>query len=136
MRVSNWMVKQAYVSMGEHAESIDFSVLKLPKYVAILGKAWLDKWIPAIDWKKNTMQWQVGTRLVTVTGEQAPPESEYASSIFQHNCTGNQISVQRMKKLPKTKTVFLAVIRPTNEDQENEQSVIVNEDSTKSTFPV
>ena len=83
VRVSQQIVQQGCVSIGEHAEFLDFSVLKLPKYDAILGKAWLDRWNPAIDWKKNTMQWKVGTRLVTVTGEQALRESEVASSIFQ-----------------------------------------------------
>ena len=136
VRVSQNIVQQGCVSIGEHAEFLDFSVLKLPKYDAILGKAWLDRWNPAIDWKKNTMQWKVGTRLVTVTGEQALPESEVASSIFQINCTVNQISAQRMRKLAKTEAVFLAVVRTTNEDTRNEATVTVNEDQTKTSYPV
>ena len=69
VRVPQQIVQQGCVNIGEHAEFLDFSVLKLPKYDAILGKAWLDRWNLAIDWKRNTMQWKVGTRLVTVTGE-------------------------------------------------------------------
>ena len=39
VRVSNWIVKQGCVTMGnEHAEFLDFSILSLPKYDAILGK--------------------------------------------------------------------------------------------------
>ena len=104
--MSQGIVQQGCVSIGEHAELLDFSVLKLPKYDAILGKSWLDRWNPAIDWKGNTMQWKVGTKLVTATGEPALPDSEMASSIFQSNCKVNQISAQRMRKLAKTEAVF------------------------------
>ena len=62
--------------MGDHAEFLDFSVLKLPTYDAILGKAWLDRSNPVIDWKKHTMQWKVESRLILVTGEQNPAGSE------------------------------------------------------------
>ena len=136
MRVSQWIVQQRCVSRGKRAGFLDFSVLKLPKYDAILGKAWLDRWNPTIDWKKNTMQWKVGTRLVTVTGEQALPESEVAFSIFQSNCTVNQILVQRTRKLAKTEAVFLAVVRTTTEEIRNEATVTVNEDQTKTIYLV
>ena len=50
VRVSNWIVKQGCVTMGnEHAEFLDFSIISLPTYDAILGKPWLDKWNPVID---------------------------------------------------------------------------------------
>ena len=68
VRVSQWVVQQGCVVMGEHAELLDFSVINLPQNDAILGKAWLDRWNPAIDWKNNTMQWKVGSRLISVTG--------------------------------------------------------------------
>ena len=58
--------------MGDHAEFLDFSVLKLPTYDAIPGKAWLDRWNPVIDWKEHTMQWKVGSKLISVTGEKKP----------------------------------------------------------------
>ena len=73
VRVSNWIVKQGCVSMGnEHAEFLDFSIISLPTYDAISGKPWLDSWSSVIDWKKNSLQWRVGTRLVTVIGVQDP----------------------------------------------------------------
>ena len=102
--------------MGGHAEYLDFSVLNLPKYNAILGKAWLHKWNPEIDWKQNTMQWKVVTRLITMTGDQDRQEPEIVSSIFQRNCIVEQISVQGMKKLAKKEAVFLAMIRTMNEE--------------------
>ena len=39
----NLIVEQACVAFNDHAEFIDFSVIELPKYEAILGKPWLDR---------------------------------------------------------------------------------------------
>ena len=44
------------MGFDEHAEFLDFSVINLPKYEAILGKPGLDSWSPAIDWQKE-YQW-------------------------------------------------------------------------------
>ena len=41
VRVSDLIVEQACVTFDDHAEFIDFSVIGLPKYDAILGKPWL-----------------------------------------------------------------------------------------------
>ena len=82
------------------------------------------------------MQWKVGTGLVTVTGQSALPQSEMASSIFQSNCTINQVSARRMRKLAKTKAVFLAMVRTTNEETRNEATVIGNDGQTKTSYPV
>ena len=102
--------------MGEHAEFWDFSVINLPQYDAILGKAWLDRWNPIIDWNNNTMQWKVGSRLISVTRVNEPQDSIIASNLFEQGITVDQISIQRMKKLAKRDSVFLALVRTTNEN--------------------
>ena len=91
------------MTMGEHAEFLDCSVLKLPTHDAILGKTWLDGWNPVIDWKRHTMQWKVGSRLISVIGEQNPQGAEIVSSIFQNQCIVTQISAQRIGSWPKQK---------------------------------
>ena len=48
-RVSKLYVKQACVSFEEHMELLDFTVINIPNYEAILGKSWLDRWNPAIN---------------------------------------------------------------------------------------
>ena len=136
VHVSSWVVKQGCVIMGDHAEFLDFSVLKLPTYDAILGKAWLDRWNLVIDWKKHTMEWKARSRLVSMIGEQNPTGSEIVSSIFQNQCIVFQISAQRMRKLSKTKLVFLAVVRETNEETKNESTVTINEDKMKTSYSV
>ena len=49
LRSSNHILKEAQICFEEHAEFLDFHVMKLPKYDAILGKLWLDRWNPRID---------------------------------------------------------------------------------------
>ena len=60
MLVSNMYIKQGCVNFEEHTEFLDFTVIKLPQYEAILGKTWLDRWNPVINWKDNIMEWQMG----------------------------------------------------------------------------
>ena len=48
-RVSKMYVKQACISFEEHMEFMDFTVINILHYEAILGKSWLDRWNPAIN---------------------------------------------------------------------------------------
>ena len=68
VRVTNDCVRQVCISFQEHTEFLDLQVIKLPKYEVILGKFWLDRWNPHIDWKNNQMQWHQGSRLIEITG--------------------------------------------------------------------
>ena len=140
-RVSKMYVKQACISFEEHMEFIDFTVINLPQYEAILGKSWLDRWNPAINWKDNNLQWKMGNRTIIVAGVSDAHAERKASSLFQSTVMVEEISVQRMRKLAKTEPVYVAVIR-TNEDAKQEekatkedQIVTVNEDQTKTEYP-
>ena len=68
VHVSNLLVEQACVTFNEHAEFIDFSGIGLPKYEAILGKPWLNRWNPVIDWKRNSLAWKMKSRVIIVQG--------------------------------------------------------------------
>ena len=64
------------MGFDKHAEFLNFSIINLPKYEAILGKPWLGRWNPIIDWQKNTMVWKMGRRTIAISGVQNPqPES-------------------------------------------------------------
>ena len=80
--------------------------LRVPTYDAILGKPWLDRWNYVIDWKKNTLQWRVGPRLISVTRVPDPQEPTIASSIFEQRNSVEQISAQRMKNWQRGKQFF------------------------------
>ena len=114
-RVSKLYIKQACVEFEEHREFLDFTVINIPNYEAILGKSWLDRWNPAINWKENSMQWKVGKKMVNVTGLSKAQTAENVSSLFDLLVTVESISAQRMRNIAKREPVCLMVIR-TNED--------------------
>ena len=94
MRVSNFSVEQDFVEFEDHTEFLNFSVIPLPKYEAILGKPWLDRWNPIINWKRNSLVWKMGKRDIIVQGVQDPQGPEMISSLFQKNFAAEMISVQ------------------------------------------
>ena len=139
-------VKQACVSFEEHMEFLDFTVINIPNYEAILGKSWLDRWNPAINWKENSMQWKMGKRIIKVTGLSEAHTAMNASSLFDSKMTVETISAQRMRRIAKKEPVYLMVVR-TNEDAviagtketeptNDDQIVTVNEDTTRTEYPV
>ena len=97
VRVSSDCVKQVCVSFGEHAEFIDLQVMKLPKYEVILGKPWLDRWNPQINWKENKMKWKMGSRVIEITGLQEAQKKPEISSLFSLGSYVEEISAQRMR---------------------------------------
>ena len=114
-RVSTKYVKQACVSFEEHMEFLDFTVINISNYEAILGKSWLDRWNPAINWIENSMQWKMGKRVIKVTGVSETHTAMNASSLFDLKMTVETISAQRMRRIAKREPVYLMVVR-TNED--------------------
>ena len=115
------------MGFDEHAEFLDFSVINLPKYEAILGKPWLDRWNPIIDRQKNAMVWKMGKRTIAVSRLQDPRSPELISSLFQRSCTVETISAQQMRKLAKKEPVYLAMVQTTNEDVGNAENEARNE---------
>ena len=101
MRASNRIVQGAQVMYEEHAEFLDFHVMKLPKYDAILGKSWLDRWNPSIDWRASTISIQVGKKTVVLKSDYPTTEGAKLSSIFGKRAVSLQVSAQRMKRLAR-----------------------------------
>ena len=58
------------MNFGEHTEFLDSHVIRLPNYDAILGKSWLDRWNPDIDWRENAFKINIGNRAVVLNGVQ------------------------------------------------------------------
>ena len=88
------------------------------------------------------------TREIIVQGVQDPQGPDMISSLFQKNFAVKMISIQRMRRLSTKEPVYLAVIRTTN-DTENEDTkidssiadsmkqstVTVNDDRTQTQYP-
>ena len=145
-RVAKLYIKQACVSFEDHMEFLDFTVINIPHYEAILGKSWLDRWNPVINWTENSLQWKMGKRVIKVTGVSNTHAAKDASSLFVSNVTVESISAQRMRRIAKKEPVYLMVVR-THEDAGNaevqemkltndDQLVTVNDDTTRTQYPV
>ena len=127
------------VDLGDHVEFLDFFILDLPKYDVILGKSWLDRWNPVVDWKKNRVTLHVGRRTVVLNGVRENIPSAELSSLFARDFIVEQISAQRMRRVSKKEPVYLAIVRSvlmseatqsrTEKDSED-QTVQVNGDRT------
>ena len=132
------------MTFDEHAEFIDFFVIGLPKYEAILGKPWLHRWNPVIDWKRNSLTWKMGSRVITIQGLQEPHNPGIVSSLFQRREIVDLILAQRMRKLARKEPIYVAMVRPTNDDSgkianmtneaQEQCTVLVGEDKTKTPY--
>ena len=85
--------------------------MKLPKYEAIWGKPWLDRWNPEIDWKRNVLKWTVGSRVVEIAGLQNPSKMTDCSNLFQYGSYCEEIFAQRMRQIARKEPIFIALIR-------------------------
>ena len=131
-RSSKQCLKQACVNFGEHAEFLDFHVMKLPKYDAILGKSWLDRWNLDIDWRANTVKIKIGKRILVHNGEQESERKEELSSVFKSGIDIQEISAQSMRRLAQKEPVYLEVVRSVEND--DDQTVEINDDNTKTPY--
>src|SRR3954464_2081650 len=52
----NKEIINAYLRIQEHREEIHPKVVPLPHHDLILGKPWLEKWNPLIDWRTNQIR--------------------------------------------------------------------------------
>src|SRR3954471_21745542 len=51
--VCNKAATAAYLCFQDHEERINLRVVSLPKHDVILGKTWLEKWNPIINWRTH-----------------------------------------------------------------------------------
>ena len=80
-----------------HTSGISAQVLDLQRYDVILGKPWLFHANPTIDWRKNTMTFNYGTRTIHV---KANPE------ISDTTCNSIHISRHQLANTPTTEELF------------------------------
>ncbi|MCG8669978.1 MAG: reverse transcriptase family protein, partial [Pseudomonadales bacterium] len=109
------------MSFEEHAEFLDFHVMKLPKYDAILGKSWLDRWNPSIDWRAGTISILVGKKTVVLKSDNPTDGAPRLSSVLGKRAMSMQVSAQRMKRLARHEDVYVAIVRPTLEDKTDQE---------------
>src|SRR5690349_23142364 len=59
--VCNKAASAAYLHFENHEEHIDLRVVSLPNHDIILGKPWLEKWNPSINWQTHQISFDTPT---------------------------------------------------------------------------
>src|SRR3954451_5253791 len=59
--VCNKAASATYLHFENHEEHIDLRVVSLPNHDVILGKPWLEKWNPSINWKTHHITFDAAT---------------------------------------------------------------------------
>ncbi|CAG8710615.1 17082_t:CDS:2, partial [Racocetra fulgida] len=90
-------------------------VLKLQCYDAILGKPWLYHANPNINWRKNILVFQYGSKVIEVQADsQKTPKDSSCNSVF--------ISQQQLAKVPNSEEIFTIYIsQESNKDTNTQQ---------------
>jgi hypothetical protein len=57
--VCNKAASAAYLRFENHEEHIDLRVVSLPNHDVILGKPWLEKWNPSINWQTHQISFDM-----------------------------------------------------------------------------
>ena len=83
---------------------LDFHVMKLPKYDAILEKSWLDRWNPDIDWRAGTISIQAGKKIVVLQSDNPAENGANLSSLFGKRAMSMQVCCPKDERsLPNMK---------------------------------
>ena len=106
--------------------------MKLPKYDGILGKSWLDRWNPEIDWGASTIKIKIGRRIVVLDGVEELGRKEELSSVFKSGIEIQEISAQSMRLLAQRERVYLVLLRSVDIDED--QTVEINDNKTKTQY--
>ena len=113
--------------------------MKLSTYDVILGKSWMDRRNPDIDWRVHTVKINVRKSIVELNRVQEVERKEKFSSISSREIERKEISTQCKQPLAQKEPVYLAVVRLVeNDDDRKELSddsiVEINEDNTKTPY--
>ena len=101
---SSHEVPQADVQIGEWSGLCDLTVTPLQKYGLILGKPWLTRCNPGVDWPTNTLTLSTPTGPVVLRGEVAPSPRGMASVA--------ELSAMQMKRaMHKGMDYYIGVVR-------------------------
>jgi hypothetical protein len=83
----NKAARAAYLCFQNHEEHLDLRVVSLPHHDIILGKPWLEKWNPHIDWRSHQ-----------ITFHQANPSTEPPEEKVSHSPTIAIITSQELEE--------------------------------------
>src|SRR5215203_2057794 len=70
--ICNKAASAAYLCFENHEEHIDLQVVSLPHHDVILGKPWLEKWNPSINWQTHQISFNAHTIIPLLVKKLSP----------------------------------------------------------------
>ena len=106
---SQRMLPHARMRLQSHSENLSFDVIDLQGYDAILGKPWLTKHNPRIDWKQHQLTLRKGPAQLTIHGVLKPQQDVHTDS----SATLKPLSACQFKRLVRKgkAQAFVAMVR-------------------------
>lgn len=109
---------KAYLRVGRYSEKLPFYVLPLTHCNVILGKSWLAKHNPQIDWASNTLQFQHKGEQVLLKSR-TPAESQPACSLLL-------AALQFKRVIKRGAALFMAVLKPVKQGEDSSSAGYVS----------
>ncbi len=97
MESSSIVLRKARTHIGTYKDSLKFHATRLEGFYAILGKEWLAKTNPDIDWRQNTLQFEYNGKVHTLW---TPPEEDIDFSIRHMMLTNTELERAFTQKEP------------------------------------
>ena len=109
----NWRTPLFQLKMGDHQEEMHLLGLPLQGHEIILGRPWLKKWNPAMDWSRDALSFPERRRQ---GADLEPAPAEVAGGLGE----GRLISaLQANRAMKKGELKLLAMITPWQEEEES-----------------
>ena len=99
---------KTYLRIGNYQEDLSLKVAPLPHHDIILGKPWLERWNPTVDWRKNTIDISMNGKTYLLQ----PPTPETHRSKTQHLS-----AIQVRRSIKRKDQWFLAFVNEVSIDK-------------------
>eukprot|EP00967_Tisochrysis_lutea_P008132 scaffold9713_cov25-Tisochrysis_lutea.AAC.1 len=96
-QLSTLTLPKARTHIGTYKDALDYHATRLKGFDAILGKEWLARVNPVIDWKQNTVQFKFHDKKHTL---RTPPEEDVDFSVRHMMLTHTELENALARKEP------------------------------------
>ena len=108
--LSSLIMPRAYLKCEGHKERLNLDVIDLPGIDAILGKPWLTKHNPDIDWEQHIITFSKGFRARTIAQSTSQPRQEARTDSSASSKPLSSSQLQRLVRKKKAQA-FVAVVK-------------------------
>jgi len=112
-------VPDAHVKIGDYEDNMALFICQLSGYDVLLGKTWLEKWNPSIDWRSNEVSFQQDNKRVSFIAKK--PRKYETGRVKAVSVQITTITVEELLKEVEDGEVFLLFVNETSPDTKEEQ---------------